>query len=272
MQRIVEKWVCAAAVIPNAGNPDKVLKQRGIPRSEWSWIKGLAGHNIHNAAAGVMDYRTGEVLAYMGSASYTGEGGPKFQPQFDVLSDGWRQPGSSIKPLVYLIGLNDKTFTASTMFMDVVTNFAPPGAKPFLPTQADGLERGPVRLRNALQFSLNIPAIKAGVLNGLGHQFNRTKDFGLDYLSGASPVVSESIGTLETHPIDMITAYGTIANGGVKMPRHTILKVLDSDGNQVWPPANLKGGGRRLGLPSLAFINAGLPAGKPGRFVHPFLG
>ena len=51
---------------------------------------------------GVIDYRTGEVLAYTGSASYTAKGNKKFQPQFDVLSDGWRQPGSSIKPLVYL--------------------------------------------------------------------------------------------------------------------------------------------------------------------------
>ncbi len=272
MQRIVEKWVYAAAVIPNVSNPDKVLKDRGIPRSEWSWIKGLRGHNIHNAAAGVMDYRTGEVLAYMGSASYTAKGNKKFQPQFDVLSDGWRQPGSSIKPLVYLIGIDDKTFTASTMFMDVVTNFAPAGARPFLPTQADGLERGPVRLRNALQFSLNIPAIKAGILNGLDHQFQRTKDFGLDYPSTAAPVVSESIGTLETHPIDMISAYGTIANGGVRMPRHTIMKVLDSDGNQVWPPANLKPQGERVVSRQSAYILTDILAGNTIDSVNPFWG
>ena len=74
MQRIVEKWVYAAAIAPNAANPDTMLKNRGIPRSEWSWIKALRGHNIHNAAAGVMDYRTGEVLAYAGSASYTAQG------------------------------------------------------------------------------------------------------------------------------------------------------------------------------------------------------
>jgi membrane carboxypeptidase/penicillin-binding protein PbpC len=54
---------------------------------------GLRGHNINNAASAVMDYRTGEVLAYVGSASYTSKGNKKFQPQFDVLSDGWRQPG-----------------------------------------------------------------------------------------------------------------------------------------------------------------------------------
>ena len=97
-----------------------------------------------------------------------------------------------------------------------------------------------MRLRSALQFSLNIPAIKAGIINGLDHQFNRTKDFGLEYPSTEGPVVSESIGTLVTHPIDMIGAFGTIADGGVRMPRHTITKVLDADGNQVWPPKDAK--------------------------------
>ncbi len=58
---------------PTARTPSAVLKARGIPRSEWAWIKGLRGHNIHNAAAGVVDYRTGDVLAYAGSASYTRE-------------------------------------------------------------------------------------------------------------------------------------------------------------------------------------------------------
>ena len=61
------------------------------------------------------------------------------------------------------------------MFMDVTTNFG--GG--FIPTQADKLERGPVRLREALQFSLNIPAIKAAIMSGLDHVFDRTKDFGL---------------------------------------------------------------------------------------------
>ena len=55
-----------------------------------------------------------------------------------------------------------------------------------------------------------------------------------------------SIGTLVIHPIDMISAYGTIANGGVLMPRHTILKVLDHDGKEVWPPAKTKTSGERV--------------------------
>jgi membrane carboxypeptidase/penicillin-binding protein PbpC len=65
--------------------------------------------------------------------------------------------------------------TAATLFMDVTTNF---GGN-FIPTQADKAERGPVRLREALQFSLNIPSIKAGLMNGLKHFYERSKDFGV---------------------------------------------------------------------------------------------
>ena len=270
MQRIVEKWVYAAAIIPNASKPDTLLKNRQIPRKEWAWIKDLRGHNIHNAAAGVVDYRTGEILAYMGSASYTAKGTKKMQPQFDVLGDGWRQPGSAIKPLGYLIGIEDKTMTAATMFMDVTTNFASAGAAPYYPTQADSLERGPVRLRSALQFSLNIPAIKAGFINGLEHQFERTKDFGLVYQASRVPVASMSIGTLEVHPIDMISAYGAIANGGVLMPRHTIVKVLDDKDQQVWPPQGAKVSGERVVSRQAAYILTDILAGNTRMDTNPF--
>ncbi|HEU0243624.1 MAG TPA: transglycosylase domain-containing protein, partial [Candidatus Limnocylindrales bacterium] len=140
MQRITERWVYAAAVIPNLANPRHVLKERHIPRSEWSWILALRGHAIHNGAAAVMDSRTGDVLAYVGSASYRAKGNRHFRPAFDVLADGWRQPGSAIKPLGYLVGIDDQRMTAATMFMDVVTNFAPAGARAWYPIQADRLE------------------------------------------------------------------------------------------------------------------------------------
>jgi penicillin-binding protein 1A len=272
MQQIVEKWVYAAAIVPNSAHPDTILTKRQIPRHEWGWIKSLAGHNIHNAAAGVVDYRTGEVLAYAGSASYTAKGNRKFQPQFDVLGDGWRQPGSSIKPLVYSIGIEDKTFTAATMFMDVVTNFASAGSRAFYPTQADNLERGPVRMRNALQFSLNIPAIKAGILNGIDHEYSRFQDFGLSFPRGTAPVVSESIGTLEIHPIDLISAYGAIADGGVLMPRHTIAKVIDSSGKVVWPLSDATKSGKRVISRQTAYIITDILAGNTVPSINPFWG
>ncbi len=272
MQQTVEKWAYAAAVIPNLSNQTAALKAKKIPSSEWGWIRNLTGQNVHNDAAGVVDYRTGEVLAYVGSADYLGKGNKKFQPQFDVLGDGFRQSGSSIKPIDYVIGIDDKTMTASTLFMDVVTNFASPGQTPFLPTQADSAERGPVRLRSAIQFSLNVPAIKAGFINGLDHQLQRSKDFGLVYPANTYPVASESIGTLLVHPIDMISAFGAIADGGVLMPRHTILKVIGPNGEQVWPQPGVTLAGKRVVSKQAAYIMTDILAGNTQMSVNPFWG
>ncbi len=275
MQQTVEKWAYAAAVIPNLSTQaaqTAALKAKKIPSSEWGWIRNLSGQNVHNDAAGVVDYRTGEVLAYVGSADYLGKGNTKFQPQFDVLGDGFRQPGSSIKPIDYAIGIDDETMTASTLFMDVVTNFASAGQTPFLPTQADSAERGPVRMRSALQFSLNVPAIKAGFINGLDHQLQRSKDFGLVYPANTYAVASESIGTLLVHPIDMISAFGAIADGGVLMPRHTILKVIGPNGEQVWPQQGITLAGKRVVSKQAAYIITDILAGNTQTSVNPFWG
>ncbi len=272
MQKVAEKWVYVAARAPNASNPTAVLTAKKISKTAQHWILGLRGHNINNAAAGVIDYRTGEVLAYVGSASYTAKGNVKFQPQFDVLSDGWRQPGSAIKPIDYLVGIDDKTLTASTMLMDVVTDFGQVSAKSntYTPTQADKLERGPVRLRSALQFSLNIPAIKAGVLTGLDRLFKRTQDFGITYPKTAVPVVSMGIGTLEMHPIDLLGAYGTIADGGVHVPQRLITSIVDSDGNQV--VTSLPQKGSRIVSADASAIITDILAGNTDTKVNPYWG
>ena len=266
MQKATEKWVYVAARAPNSSDTVALLAARKIPAADRSWILGLRGHNINNAAAAAIDYRTGRVLAYAGSASYTSKGNKTFQPQFDVLSDGWRQPGSAIKPIDYLIGIDDKTLTASTMLMDVVTDF---GNK-FIPTQADKLERGPVRLRSALQFSLNIPAIKATIISGLRHVFERTKDFGLTYPNTAIPVLSMGIGTLELHPIDLLGGYGTIANGGVRMPREYIDQIVDAKGRVVYPVTPTTG--TTVTSSGAAYIITDILAGNTDVKVNPFWG
>jgi membrane peptidoglycan carboxypeptidase len=268
MQKIAEKWVYVAARAPNARDPQAILASRKIPAADRSWILALRGHNINNAAGAVIDYRTGEVLAYAGSASYTSKGNKKFQPQFDVLADGWRQPGSAIKPVDYLIGIDDGTLTASTMLMDVTTNFG----NNFIPIQADKAERGPVRLRSALQFSLNIPAIKATIMTGLDHTFDRTKDLGLTYPSTASPVLSMGIGTLEVHPIDLLGAYGTIANNGVRMPRQFIKAIVDGNGTTVWPATQKPVVGQRVTSAGAAYIITDILAGNTDVKVNPFWG
>jgi membrane peptidoglycan carboxypeptidase len=268
LQQISERWIYAAARGPNSKDPEGVFTEMGIPKSEWKWLMNLKGRNVHNGAGAIIDYRTGEVLAYVGSASYYAVGTPTFQPQFDILADGWRQPGSSIKPLNYLVGIDDRTMTAATMFMDVVTDFG----NNYAPSQADGLERGPVRLRSALQFSLNTPSIKAGLINGLDHVFSRTKDLGIRYGRSAIPVVSMGIGTLEIHPIDLLGAYGAIGNGGVLMPRTLVLEVTDSKGTVIYPEENLVARGKRVASAEASYIVTDILAGNTDRKVNPYWG
>ena len=184
MQRTAEKWVYVAARAPNAKDPSAILSSRKIPKADRTWILGLRGHNINNAAAAVIDYRTGEVLAYVGSASYTSKGNKKFQPQFDVLADGWRQPGSAIKPIDYAIGIDDKTLTASTMFMDVDDELRR-RVHPDPGRQARA-RAGPAP-RGAPVLAQHPGHQGHASMQGLDHTFDRTKDFGLSYPSGACP-------------------------------------------------------------------------------------
>jgi membrane peptidoglycan carboxypeptidase len=272
-QQAVEKWLLASTRITHRETPGPAWTALGIPKSEFGWLRNLRGANIHNGAAAVMDYRTGEVLAYGGSGGYYLEGDKKFQPQYDVLSVGFRQLGSAVKPLNYIVGIDDHTLTASTMFMDVVTDFGSKGSGgSFLPTQADGLERGPTRLRQALQFSFNIPSIKAGLLVGLEREFNKWKEFGLSYPPGAIPVVSQSVGAIETHPIEMVGAYGAIANGGVLMPRTMILEVKDKDGVTQYPTAETAPVGKVVASPQASYIITDILAGNTVTSVNPIWG
>ena len=99
------------------------------------------------------------------------------------------------------------------MFMDVATDFG--GG--YTPTDADNLERGPVRVRNALQFSLNIPAVKALAIDRHRPRLQRQAEaMGIQFQDGqtdAGPARSRS-GVEEVHPLDLVRAYGTLANGG----------------------------------------------------------
>jgi penicillin-binding protein 1A len=255
MQASAEKWLKAYVIAPNQGSLTGTidyLAGLGItaksdpynyyrivgPTPGTNTKTGLRASNMHNGALMAVDYRTGQVLAYAGSAGFYEKpvkdparpGQNLFDPQFDVLSNGFRQPGSSFKPINYIVGVQDKTMTAASLFMDVATTF---GGN-YTPHDADNYERGPVRLREALQYSLNIPAVKAASINGVDNLVARAQDFGLTFPANTNPGVSIGIGTVEVHPADLVSAYGAIANGGTLNQRSMILTVKDSKGAIVW--------------------------------------
>ena len=80
------------------------------------------------------------------------------------------------------------------------------------------------------------------------------------------------IGTLETHPIDLLGAYGTIANGGVRMPRQTITQVVDEDGKLVWPIGDAKNEGEQVISKQAAYIVTDILAGNTDTKINPYWG
>jgi membrane peptidoglycan carboxypeptidase len=272
IQAIAEKWVKAAAVVPNAptskGGPAAAWKTFKLPGAVPQWVKNLRGKDIHNGALVALDYQTGELIAYVGSADYYATKSTKqFQAKFDVIGSGFRQPGSAFKPFNYLTGIDDKKITAGSMLMDTATDFSG-----YTPSDADNLERGPVRVRTALQFSLNIPSVKTAEINTPDRIFARAQDFGMVFASSKTNAgLSIALGVQEVRPVDLVTAYGTLANGGKKVGHTTILSVHDQAGAPViadyQPPP-----GEKVASPQAAFIVTDILSGNTNPKINPFWG
>jgi penicillin-binding protein 1C len=184
-------------------------------------VKKINRLKISNGAALVTKPATGEILAMIGSADY-----------FNLDNDGnvnvttrLRQPGSSIKPLNYAVGLLNG-WTASTMFLDLPTCFSVTGQPLYCPKNYDNTFRGGVQMRFALGNSLNIPAVKMLALNGLDSFIATASAMGISTFTDPSRYgLSLTLGGGEVTMTDMATAFGTLANAGVTVPLNSILKV-----------------------------------------------
>jgi peptidoglycan glycosyltransferase len=267
LQKIAEKWVRAAVIIPHSKDPAAAAKAAGFKKLE-PWMANLRNKDLRNGALVALDYQTGELVAYVGSAGYYATSTrPEFQPQYDVVGKGYRQPGSAFKPFNYAVGIDDKAITAGTMLMDVGTDFG--GG--YTPSDADRLERGPVRVRNALQFSLNIPAVKAMGINGTDHVFAKAQEFGMVFKGQRTAELALALGVQEVRPVDLVTAYGTLANEGKAIGHTTILTIKDTSGKDVVDPY-VPPAGKQVVSPQAAFIVSDILAGNTNKTINPFWG
>lgn len=188
--------------------------------------------NVGNAAVMGIDPQSRDILVMVGSRDYFDtEGGG----QFNVATSPTRQPGSSIKPLVYATGLK-QGYTASTMFMDVPTNFGAPddGSKAYQPKNYDGKFRGPIQLRYALANSINITAVKMLQVVGIPSLLETAKDFGItSYHDDNYYGLSLALGGGEASLIEMTNAFSVFASGGYFQAPNYILQITDKDGNNI---------------------------------------
>ena len=140
-----------------------------------------------------------------------------------------RQPGSSIKPIMYSLALQ-KGFTAATIIDDAPVAFNSPGSPPYVPVNYDGKFHGKVPLRLALANSYNVPAVKTLEKVGVSDFINYAEKLGISTWTDRSRYgLSLTLGGGEVTMVDMATAFGVLANNGYKIPLSYYLKVTGQD-------------------------------------------
>lgn len=185
-----------------------------------------AGAN--NVALTALDPKTGQIVAMVGSRDFFDK---DIDGQFNVATLGKRQPGSSFKPIVYAAAF-EKGYTPDTILFDAVTNFAVSG-KPYMPHNYDLKEHGPVTMRQALQGSLNIPAVETLYLVGPEKGVDFAERMGYTTLSEGSFGLSLVLGGGEVKLLEHTSGFGVFANNGVRHDPVSILKVDDADGTTL---------------------------------------
>jgi membrane peptidoglycan carboxypeptidase len=192
-----------------------------------------------NAALVAEDPKTGQILALVGSRDYfdiANDG------NFDVATQGLRQPGSSLKPFVYLTAF-EKGYTPDTVLFDVPTEFSTDLSCPavpdfstttkncFRPQDFEGTFAGPMPIRTALAQSVNIPAVKMLYLVGIKDAISTVSSFGVTTLTDPNAYgLSLVLGGGAVHLADLTEAYSALAADGVKHAQTMVLQVQDANG------------------------------------------
>lgn len=200
-----------------------------------------------NAAMVVIEPTTGDVLAMVGSIDY-------FNEEFGSVNvaTSLRQPGSSFKPIVYATGLKGR-YSPSSVLFDLKTDFGN-----YSPDNYDGSTHGPVTIRQALNMSLNIPAVKMLDLVGIDEALKTAKDLGISTLTNRDQYgLSLVLGAGEVKLVELTHAYSVFANQGTKMPLTPILKIVDKTGKEIVNNTDVaKRAGERVLDPQVAYLMA----------------
>ncbi len=202
-------------------------------------VANLKGDGVSNGAAVILDPKTGEIKALVGSIDWN-------NPDFGRINMAAtpRQPGSSFKPIIYADALEQKMITPETVLQDTPTTFnqcpnQPPPLGPsciYKPVDYDHRFWGPVTVRRALANSRNVPAVQVMQKVGVTSALDMAKRMGVTSL-GDDPSkygLSLVLGAGEVPLVEMTEVYATLDNQGQRITPTTIESISDKYGDNVY--------------------------------------
>ena len=182
--------------------------QQTLEHTLESEIAKKRNNGINNASAILINYKTMETLAYIGSANY-------FDKSIFGENDGVRarrSPGSTLKPLIYATAVDMGLIHSMTLLKDAKINF---GA--YAPENSDSEFFGPVLARDALTLSRNIPAINLLRQIGTKNFYNILTKSGVTNLKSPDYYgISIALGGAEVSMFELADIYATMANLGTR--------------------------------------------------------
>ncbi|AJY74991.1 transglycosylase domain-containing protein [Paenibacillus beijingensis] len=188
--------------------------------------EGMPPGSEQQAALVSIDPRTGYVKAMVGGRNYKTN-------QYNRALAGTRQPGSSFKPILYLTAL-ENGMTPVTPFRSAPTVFTYDGGrKTYQPHNYNNKYTGGfINMREAIASSDNIYAVNTVMSVGADKVIEMARKLGID--SPMRPVPSLALGTFPVSPLEMASAFGTLAAGGVHVKPVAILRIEDSKGEVLY--------------------------------------
>ena len=189
-------------------------------------LRPLASRHVSDASVVVLDNESGEILAYVGSPDFNDEahGG-----QNDGVR-AKRQPGSTLKPFVYALAMERRPgFTPATILPDLQVEL-PVAAGMYAPMNYDERFHGPVRMREALASSLNVPAVWTLNQVGVSQFLDELHRLGFESLREDADAYGPALalGDGEVTLLELTNAYATLARGGLWRPVRAIRGAVDA--------------------------------------------
>ncbi|MCK4233910.1 penicillin-binding protein 1C [candidate division WOR-3 bacterium] len=214
----------------------------------------LKRFNVTNAAVILFDNHTGEILAYVGSADY-------FNKENEGENNGvssTRQPGSTLKPFLYLLAM-EEGFNPTTVISDIPTYYRMPKGI-YSPKNYSDEFHGPMRLREALANSLNVPAVKVLAKIGVGKFLTRLNEYEFYSLDRDADYygIGLVLGGGEVTLYELTRAYMCLARMGSFIPVKDVLTINGEKQSESFE-------GKTISTPALNYLIADILSDKFAR-------